>query len=190
MVVAVGDVSGNCRRRSTARLRRSSCAARFVDDMFRALEPGERARLDQHDPAPAPARRMLLHALLHDLRSQAPDDDDGEFGLAVSGEVVRRRVLADRAAGRAARVVPGSTYDEVTFSLQAGEVYVFCTDGVFEAMNELGRSSPLPGCSMSSSVGAAACRQNRLGDLQAVAEWRGGAPPNDDMTAVVVRITA
>ena len=33
----------------------------------------------------------------------------------------------------------GSTYDEVTFPLQAGEVYVFCTDGVFEAMNEHGQ---------------------------------------------------
>ena len=33
----------------------------------------------------------------------------------------------------------GSTYDEVTFPLQAGEIYVFCTDGVFEAMNELGQ---------------------------------------------------
>jgi len=26
--------------------------------------------------------------------------------------------------------------------------------------------------------------------FQAVSEWRGDAPPNDDMTAVVVRITA
>ena len=34
---------------------------------------------------------------------------------------------------------PGSTYDEVTFPLHAGEVYVFCTDGVFEAMNEHGQ---------------------------------------------------
>ena len=86
---------------------------------------------------------------------------------------------------------PGSTYDEVTFSLQAGEVYVFCTDGVFEAMNELAqeftaarlldvvqRSAQLPAAKIVSAI------------FQAVAEWRGAAPPNDDMTAVVVRITA
>ena len=86
---------------------------------------------------------------------------------------------------------PGSTYDEVTFSLQAGEVYVFCTDGVFEAMNELWqeftaarlldvvkRSAQLPAAKIVSAI------------FQAVAEWRGAAPPNDDMTAVVVRITA
>ena len=86
---------------------------------------------------------------------------------------------------------PGSTYDQVTFSLQPGEVYVFCTDGVFEAMNELAqeftaarlldvvqRSAQLPAAKIVSAI------------FQAVAEWRGGAPPNDDMTAVVVRITA
>ncbi|HEY6617493.1 MAG TPA: GAF domain-containing SpoIIE family protein phosphatase, partial [Vicinamibacterales bacterium] len=86
---------------------------------------------------------------------------------------------------------PGSTYDEVTFSLQPGEVYVFCTDGVFEAMNELAqeftaarlldvvqRSAQLPAAKIVSAI------------FQAVAEWRGAAPPNDDMTAVVVRITA
>ncbi|MGH9346569.1 MAG: GAF domain-containing protein, partial [Vicinamibacterales bacterium] len=29
----------------------------------------------------------------------------------------------------------GSTYDEVSYALHAGDVFVFCTDGVFEAMN-------------------------------------------------------
>ena len=33
----------------------------------------------------------------------------------------------------------GSTYDEARFALHAGDVFVFCTDGVFEAMNELGQ---------------------------------------------------
>jgi sigma-B regulation protein RsbU (phosphoserine phosphatase) len=85
----------------------------------------------------------------------------------------------------------GSTYDEVSFALQAGELYVFCTDGVFEAMNDLGqeftavrlidvvtRSKDLPAKKIVEAI------------FQAVAEWRGEAPPNDDMTAVVVRITA
>jgi sigma-B regulation protein RsbU (phosphoserine phosphatase) len=85
----------------------------------------------------------------------------------------------------------GSTYDELSFALQAGEIYVFCTDGVFEAMNELGqeftasrlvdvvaRSRELPAKKIVDAIS------------QAVAEWRGDAPPNDDMTAVVVRITA
>jgi sigma-B regulation protein RsbU (phosphoserine phosphatase) len=85
----------------------------------------------------------------------------------------------------------GSTYDEVTFALQPGEIYVFCTDGVFEAMNEsgqeftagrlidvVGRSRDLPAARIVDAI------------FQAVTEWRAGAPPNDDMTAVVVRVTS
>jgi sigma-B regulation protein RsbU (phosphoserine phosphatase) len=85
----------------------------------------------------------------------------------------------------------GSTYDEVSGPLQAGEVYVFCTDGVFEAMNDrgqeftasrlidvVGRSRDLPSAKIVDAI------------FHAVAEWRGEAPPNDDMTAVVVRITS
>ena len=39
---------------------------------------------------------------------------------------------ADRAAGRALDRSPVD-YDEVTFDLAGGDVFVFCTDGVFEA---------------------------------------------------------
>jgi sigma-B regulation protein RsbU (phosphoserine phosphatase) len=85
----------------------------------------------------------------------------------------------------------GSSYDEVTFPLQAGEIYVFCTDGVFEAMNAtsqeftaarllevVGRSRELPAAKIVAAI------------FHAVGEWRGDTPPNDDMTAVVVKITA
>ena len=84
----------------------------------------------------------------------------------------------------------GSTYDEITFALHPGDLFVFCTDGVFEAMNAeggeftaarlvdvVGRSRELPPKLIVSEIFAA------------VAEWRGDAPPNDDMTAVVIRIT-
>ena len=84
----------------------------------------------------------------------------------------------------------GSTYDELTVPLIAGDVFVFCTDGVFEAMNALGqeftssrlldvvgRSTDLPPAKMVEAIFAA------------VAEWRGETPSNDDMTAVAMRIT-
>jgi phosphoserine phosphatase RsbU/P len=85
----------------------------------------------------------------------------------------------------------GTTYDEVTFALHPGDLFVFCSDGVFEAMDEEGReftaerllevvqkSRDLPPPSLVEAIFAA------------VAEWRGDAPQNDDMTAVAVRITA
>ncbi len=34
---------------------------------------------------------------------------------------------------------PGSTYDEVSYPLHAGDVFVFCSDGVFEAMDAIGQ---------------------------------------------------
>jgi sigma-B regulation protein RsbU (phosphoserine phosphatase) len=85
----------------------------------------------------------------------------------------------------------GSTYDEVTFALHAGDAFVFCTDGVFEAMNAKGqeftaarlldvvqRSRDLPAPRLVQAI------------FDAVADWRGDTPANDDMTAVAVKITA
>jgi sigma-B regulation protein RsbU (phosphoserine phosphatase) len=85
----------------------------------------------------------------------------------------------------------GSTYDEVSFALHAGDVFVFCTDGVFEAMNGegleftaerlldvVGRARDLPPARIVDAI------------FSAVADWRGTTPPNDDMTAVALRITA
>jgi sigma-B regulation protein RsbU (phosphoserine phosphatase) len=86
---------------------------------------------------------------------------------------------------------PGSTYDEVTYALHAGDVFVFCTDGVFEAMNAEGEEFT---SARLAEVVSRSCSlpAQRIVDaiFAAVAEWRGDTPPNDDMTAVAVRITA
>ena len=63
------------------------------------------------------------------------------YPIRCSAEGVR----ADRAAGRAARArSTASTYDEVTYALHAGDVFVFCTDGVSEAMNARRRGVHAP----------------------------------------------
>ena len=85
----------------------------------------------------------------------------------------------------------GSTYDEVSYALHAGDLFVICTDGVYEAMNAggqeftaarllevVGRTRDLPPARIVAGI------------FEAVAAWRGDAPTNDDMTAVAVRITA
>jgi len=84
----------------------------------------------------------------------------------------------------------GSSYDEVSYALHAGDVFVFCTDGVYEAMNAdaaefsverlldvVAASRDLPAKGIVEAI------------FKAVAEWRGETPANDDTTAVVVRIT-
>src|SRR5438093_4732885 len=79
----------------------------------------------------------------------------------------------------------GSTYDEATFDLAAGDVYVFCTDGVFEANDALGREF---GDERLVQVVSEARHQSarELVDaiFAAVHEFRAEPPPNDDITAV------
>jgi len=86
---------------------------------------------------------------------------------------------------------PGITYDEVTLPLQAGDVFVFCSDGIFEAMNRDGgefgaerliavveRTRTQPAKAMVDAI------------FEAVYEFCGDADPNDDRTGVVLKVTA
>jgi sigma-B regulation protein RsbU (phosphoserine phosphatase) len=85
---------------------------------------------------------------------------------------------------------PGSIYDEVTFDLVPGDVYVFCSDGVYDAND--GRGQEFGAERLLEVV-----RETRLlpareivgAIVTAVHEYRGDTAPNDDMTAVAVRIT-
>ena len=85
----------------------------------------------------------------------------------------------------------GSTYDELTFPLVGGDLFVFCTDGVFEAMNGARPGVHRRPAARRGPAVDGTCRRRRWSQaiFAAVAEWRGDTPPNDDMTAVAVRIT-
>ena len=115
--------------------------------------------------------------------------------LANSGLPYPIRCTADECSSIELPGVPlgsfqGSTYDEVAYGLQAGDVFVFCTDGVFEAMN--GESQEFTAERLIEVVAASRHLPAKAivdAIFTAVAEWRGETPPNDDMTAVVVRIT-
>jgi phosphoserine phosphatase RsbU/P len=85
----------------------------------------------------------------------------------------------------------GSTYDEVTIDLVAGDVFVFCSDGVFEANDALGREFGADRLlDVIRSVRQESARTIVDAIFATVQEFRGDALPNDDMTAVVLRITA
>jgi phosphoserine phosphatase RsbU/P len=85
----------------------------------------------------------------------------------------------------------GSTYDELTFALHPGDMFVFCSDGVFEAMNDAGQEFSaerlMTVVDRSRQLSAA---DTAAAIFAAVEEFRAGAPPNDDTTAVVVKITS
>lgn len=82
----------------------------------------------------------------------------------------------------------GVSYSEIVLPVQAGDVYVFCSDGVTEAMNH--RSEEFTSPRLIEVVRehrhlSAAQIVQRI--VAAVAEHRAGFPPNDDMTVVAVK---
>ena len=83
-----------------------------------------------------------------------------------------------------------STYDEVKLPLTRDDVFVFCTDGIYETMNEesveLGARRVCEVVDAHRQEGARAIVD---AIFEAAAAFRGAAPQHDDMTAVAVRIT-
>jgi sigma-B regulation protein RsbU (phosphoserine phosphatase) len=86
---------------------------------------------------------------------------------------------------------PGVTYDEVSIELKQGDVFVFCTDGIFEALNEEGAEF---GASRLADVVSRTRDESARAIVDAIFEetaaFRGTRPQGDDMTAVAVKITA
>ena len=85
----------------------------------------------------------------------------------------------------------GTTYDELTFALHPSDLFVFCSDGVFEAMDPQGQEFTAARLlEVVTRVRNLPTREVVDEIFGAVEAFRAGAPPNDDMTAVAVRITA
>ena len=85
----------------------------------------------------------------------------------------------------------GSTYDEFTCDLAIGDEFVFCSDGVFEANDALGREFGTERLiAVVEDMRTKTARELVDAIFAAVQEFRGDTPPNDDMTAVALRITA
>jgi sigma-B regulation protein RsbU (phosphoserine phosphatase) len=84
-----------------------------------------------------------------------------------------------------------STYDELTIDLIVRDVFVFCSDGVYEANDALGREFGADRLlSIVYQKRHETAREIVDAIFAAVEEFRGETPPNDDMTAVAVKVTA
>jgi phosphoserine phosphatase RsbU/P len=83
-----------------------------------------------------------------------------------------------------------STYDEVSLDLAANDLYVFCSDGIFETWNpagqEFGAEGIIKAVSQTRDKPAREIVNAVFGAMQA---WRGDGEQTDDQTVVVVRIT-
>jgi sigma-B regulation protein RsbU (phosphoserine phosphatase) len=85
---------------------------------------------------------------------------------------------------------PGTSYEELTFDLKAGDLYVFCTDGIFEAEDELGQE--FGAHRLTGVIDRLADQPAQAivdGIFDAVDEFRRDGAASDDRTAVALRIT-
>ena len=83
----------------------------------------------------------------------------------------------------------GVSYDELSFPLHPKDVYVFCSDGVSEAMNEKGDEfTPARLIQVVERTRHLTAREIVHAIVEAVAEHRAGFAPNDDMTVVALKM--
>jgi sigma-B regulation protein RsbU (phosphoserine phosphatase) len=86
---------------------------------------------------------------------------------------------------------PGTTYEELSFDLKAGDLFVFCTDGIHEAQDRLGQEFGTP--RLITVIDRLADHPAQAivdGIFDAVNDFRQDGAATDDMTAVAVKITA
>jgi phosphoserine phosphatase RsbU/P len=84
---------------------------------------------------------------------------------------------------------PGISYDEVTLDLASEDLFVFCTDGIFEALNPDGvEFGARRLCDVVERVRARSAREIVDAIFETVTDFRDSAAQLDDMTAVAVKI--
>jgi sigma-B regulation protein RsbU (phosphoserine phosphatase) len=84
---------------------------------------------------------------------------------------------------------PGITYDEITLPLRDGDVFVFCTDGIFETMNEQKvEFGTQRACDVIRAHRNDSARDIVTAIFESTLAFRGPSSQDDDMTAVVVKI--
>jgi sigma-B regulation protein RsbU (phosphoserine phosphatase) len=194
LVVAVGDVSG---KGAPAAL-----YSAFAGELVRGRTYRRRYTSVQSSPAGVLA---AMNNILHERQLEeyyctlcyaSFDFKRRLVTMANSGLPYPIRCTAEGCAQIELPGVPlgsfsGTTYDEATYSLSSGDLFVICSDGIFEAMNEDGEE--FTGARLIAVVERT--RQDSAKTIvdaifDAVEAFRGEAIQNDDMTAVAIKITA
>jgi phosphoserine phosphatase RsbU/P len=193
LIVALGDVSGKGVP--------AALYSVFAGELVRGRTFRRRYLPDRSSPS---AVLMSINTILHERQLEEYyctlcysifDLKRRTVTLANSGLPYPVRATGDSCELIEAPGVPlgsfhGMTYDEVVLPLASDDVYVFCSDGITEAMNRRG-----------DEFGSDRLRQvvSKTRDLSAkeivnaivtaVDEHRAGFAPNDDTTVVVLKFT-
>ncbi len=192
LVLAIGDVSGKGVP--------AALYSAFAGELVRSRTFRRRYTSDRSSPAGVLAS---MNTILHERQLEPYyctlcyalfDFKRRTVVLANSGLPYPVRCSGGTAAQIVLPGVPlgsfgGSVYDEVTFELNAGDVIVFCSDGVFEANDARGREF---GVERLSQVVLESRTQPARAIVEevftAVADFRGEARAKDDMTVVAIKI--
>jgi phosphoserine phosphatase RsbU/P len=194
LVVAVGDVSGKGAPAAlysafAAELVRSrTVRRRYTPEKFSVAGVLQSMNTILHDRQLEEYYCTLCYAFFDFKRRAVTLSNSGlPYPLRCSGGECGQIELPGVPLGS----FPGVTYDEITIPLQAGDVFVFCTDGIFEAAAADGKefgAKRLCGVVDQNRQGTA--REIVDAIFDAVIAFRGTGPQVDDMTAVAVKITA
>jgi phosphoserine phosphatase RsbU/P len=194
LVIAVGDVSGKGVP--------AALYSAFAGELVRSRTFRRRYTSDRSSPAGVLAS---MNTILHERQLEPYyctlcyalfDFKRRTVVLANSGLPYPVRCSGDTAAQIVLPGVPlgsfgGSAYDEVSYDLTAGDVILFCSDGVFEANDARGREF---GVERLSRVVLDARTQPARSIVEevftAVADFRGEARAKDDMTVVAIKINS
>lgn len=194
LVVAVGDVSGKGVP--------AALYGAFAGELVRSRTFRRRFAPEAYNPAVVLAS---INTILHDRRIE-----EYFCTLAYANFDLRRHQLSFANSGLPYPIrcssegchpieLPGvplgsfanSSYEVLTFDLRPGDLFVFCTDGIHEAMdpdgNEFGMLRLVRTIEL---VSAEPPRRIVDAIFEAVSAFRGTADQTDDMTALAVRITA
>ena len=193
LVVAVGDVSGKGAPAAlygafAAELVRSrTLRRRYTPDRFSVSGVLQSMNSILHERQLEEYYCTLCYSLFDFTRQELTMSNSGlPYPIRCSGEECNLIELPGVPLGS----FPGITYDEITLPLHDGDVFVFCTDGIFEALNEqreeFGNQRT---CDIVRDNRTEPARDIVTAVFDAVSRFRGSSSQDDDMTVVVVKIT-
>lgn len=193
LVVAVGDVSGKGVP--------AALYSVFAGELVRSRTFRRRYMPERFSPAGV---LMSMNTILYERQLESYyctltyayfDVKRRTLTMANSGVPYALRSTADACLpvvlpGVPLGTFPGTVYDQVVLEIAQGDVFVFCTDGIYETFNAAGdefgtaRTADIVQARRSESAAAIADAV-----FEAAEAFRGDVPQGDDMTIVVVRIT-
>jgi len=192
LVVAVGDVSGKGAPAAiygafvSELVRARTMRRRFSPERFRVSGVLQAMNTTLHERQLEEYYCTLCYALFDFTRAVVTLSNSGlPYPVRCSGDTCGQIELPGVPLGSFA----GVSYDELELPLQKDDVFVFCTDGVYDTLSERGvEFGSARVCEIVAANRHSSARTIVDAIFRAVTDFRGSRTQDDDMTAVAVKI--